>query len=655
MKEQAKEQKHWSRASAEHMYGITEWGNGYFSISESGEVTVNLKQENETRSLSLLDIAKGLQERGLKMPVLLRFSDILDDRIKFINESFLEAIRKAGYQGTYRGAYPVKVNQQQQVIEEITQFGKQYHHGLETGSKAELIAAMAYLDDPEAYIICNGYKDEEYIDLALRAASMGMQIIIVIEMPGETPLILDRAETLGIEPQIGIRMKPSTIAGGHWTHSGGDRSVFGLNTAQVINAVDYLKEAGKLSSLRLLHYHLGSQIPNIRDIRTGASEAARFYAGLVKEGAPMGLLDIGGGLAIDYDGSQTNTGSSRNYTIQEYCDDIVEVVMEVCGQSDVAHPVIISESGRALVAYYSVLLLNILDNNNFDSHSVPEEIPDELLPAVENLLYIRDTLNTRNIQECLNDLNYYRDEIRTKFLYGTVSMRERAAAEQIYWAVLSQIYAMTNSSGSSPGSGHDSYISPELQNLDQDLSDIYYGNFSLFQSLPDVWAIDQLLPIMPVHKLNEQPERRAILADITCDCDGKIDNFIGSHQIMKTLPVHTLPENEDYILGVFLVGAYQETLGDLHNLLGDTNVVSVTFDRSSEAGILFHHELDGDTVSDVLSYVEYDPKELESKIRRKAEEAVRRGLITPYQRRKIITAYNAGMRGYTYYETDQED
>ncbi|MCF7944448.1 MAG: biosynthetic arginine decarboxylase, partial [Spirochaetia bacterium] len=403
---------------------------------------------------------------------------------------------------------------------------------------------------------------------------------------------------------------------------------------------------GKLYTLTLLHYHLGSQIPNIRDIRNGASEAARFYVGLVKEGAPMGLLDIGGGLAIDYDGSHTNTGSSRNYTDQEYCDDIVEVVMEVCEQSDTEHPVIISESGRALVGYYSVLLMNILDNNSFDSSSIPEKIPDELLPAVENLLYVQETLNTRNIQECLNDLNYYRDEIRTKFLYGSVSMRERAMAEQIYWAILSKIHRMT--------AGTD-LIPAELQNLEQELSDIYYGNFSLFQSLPDVWAIDQLLPIMPIHKLDEEPDRRAILADITCDCDGKIDTFIGNHQILKSLPVHTIPEQEDYIMGVFLVGAYQETLGDLHNLLGDTNVVSVTFDSGRDDGIMFHHELDGDTVSDVLSYVEYDPKNLEAKIRKKAEAAVREGRITPYQRRKIITAYNAGLRGYTYYETDQED
>ncbi len=634
----------WTASDAESLYRIREWGNGYFHVEDTGEVHVKLNRDNQASSISLMKIAKGLQERGLKLPVLLRFSDILDDRIRFINETFLQSIKDAGYKGTYRGVYPIKVNQQQQVIEEITHFGRQYHHGLETGSKAELIAALAYIDDPGAYVICNGYKDEEYIDLALRGRSLGIQTVLVIEMPSETEVIIERARELGIDPIIGIRMKPSTTAGGHWTESGGDRSVFGLNTTQVISAVDKLKNEGMLHCLKLLHYHLGSQIPNIHSIRIGATEAARFYTGLVHEGAPMGLLDIGGGLAVDYDGSSTNTGSSRNYSMKEYCDDIVEVVMGNCNEAGVEHPVIISESGRALVAYYSVLLLNVLDTNTFGSNSSPEEIPEDLRGAVENLLYVKRTLNDKNAQECLNDLNYYREEIRTKFLYGSVNMRERALAEHMYWSIMADIYEISR--------GKD-YVPPELKNLEHQLSDIYYGNFSVFQSLPDVWAIDQLFPIMPIHYLLHKPERNAILADITCDCDGKIDKFIGRSEIRYTLPLHTPPDDEDYILGVFLVGAYQETLGDLHNLLGDTNVVSVTYDEHGSA--VLHHELDGDTVADVLSYVEYDPKKLEALVRMKAETAVREGKITPQQRRKIITAYNAGLRGYTYYETDQED
>lgn len=630
----------WSIADAANLYQIDEWGNGYFHISSEGEVEVKLKGSSPNSSISLLKIAKGLQERGMKLPVLLRFSNILDDRIQHINESFLASIKQAGYRGTYRGVYPIKVNQQQQVVEEICQFGKQYHHGLETGSKAELIAALANIDDDQAYVICNGYKDEEYIDLALRGLSMGVQTVLVIEMPGEVEIIVQRSKELGIKPNIGIRMKPSTVASGHWTDSGGDRSVFGLNTTQVISVIDHLKEVEMLDCLKLLHYHLGSQIPNIRDIRSGATEAARFYAGLVEEGAPMGLLDIGGGLAIDYDGSHSNSSNSRNYTTKEYSDDIVEEIMAICGERNIEHPTLLSESGRALVSYYSVLLLNILDTNIFwDGKPGKEEYDASLLPALDNLLYVRTMLNENTAQECLNDLNYYREEIRNKFLYGKVNMRERAAAEHLYWSIVAEIHRKYGKQHSVT----------EIRDLEHQLSDIYYGNFSLFQSLPDVWAIDQLFPIMPIHMLEQKPDRNAVLSDITCDSEGKIDRFIGKK---NTLAVHTPPIDEDYILGVFLVGAYQETLGDLHNLLGDTNVVSVTFE---DGKFSLHNELEGDTVADVLSYVEYDPKRLEAMIRTKAEKAVQEGRITALERRKIISAYTAGLRGYTYYETDLEE
>jgi len=635
--------ENWNIHDAEKLYRINDWGNGYFHISETGEVEVRLKDKSPQSSISLLSIAKGLQERGLKLPVLLRFSNILDDRIQHINESFLHAIQDAGYQGTYRGVYPIKVNQQQQVVEEICKYGQQYHHGLETGSKAELIIALAHIDDPEAYIICNGYKDEEYIDLALKGLQLGINTVLVVEMPGEVGIILQRSRALGIKPNIGLRMKPSTMASGHWTDSGGDRSVFGLNTTQVIQVVDRLRKENMLDCLKLLHYHLGSQIPNIHDIRVGATEAARFYAGLVQEGAPMGLLDIGGGLAIDYDGSHSNSPNSRNYTTKEYCDDVVEEIMTICKEEKISHPTIISESGRALVSYYSVLLMNILDTNVFwDGKNGEEVVYDQMLmPALENLLYVRTMLNEKNAQECLNDLNYYREEIRNKFLYGKVNMRERAAAEHVYWSIVAEIQQKY-------GDIH----AAEIQKLEHQLSDIYYGNFSLFQSLPDVWAIDQLFPIMPIHRLETKPDRKAVLSDITCDSEGKIDKFITSKGVSDTLALHTPKEDEDYILGVFLVGAYQETLGDLHNLLGDTNVVSVTYE---DGNFSLHNELEGDTVADVLSYVEYEPKRLETMIRTKAEKAVQEGRITVQERRRLISAYTAGLRGYTYYETDQEE
>lgn len=635
--------ENWNIHDAEKLYRINDWGNGYFHISETGEVEVRLKDKSPQSSISLLSIAKGLQERGLKLPVLLRFSNILDDRIQHINESFLHAIQDAGYQGTYRGVYPIKVNQQQQVVEEICKYGQQYHHGLETGSKAELIIALAHIDDPEAYVICNGYKDEEYIDLALKGLQLGINTVLVVEMPGEVGIILQRSRALGIKPNIGLRMKPSTMASGHWTDSGGDRSVFGLNTTQVIQVVDRLRKENMLDCLKLLHYHLGSQIPNIHDIRVGATEAARFYAGLVQEGAPMGLLDIGGGLAIDYDGSHSNSSNSRNYSTKEYCDDVVEEIMTICKEEKISHPTLISESGRALVSYYSVLLMNILDTNVFwDGKSGEEVVYDQtLMPALENLLYVRTMLNEKNAQECLNDLNYYREEIRNKFLYGKVNMRERAAAEHVYWSIVAEIQQKY-------GDIH----ATEIQKLEHQLSDIYYGNFSLFQSLPDVWAIDQLFPIMPIHRLETKPDRKAVLSDITCDSEGKIDKFITSKGVSDTLALHTPKEDEDYILGVFLVGAYQETLGDLHNLLGDTNVVSITYE---DGNFSLHNELEGDTVADVLSYVEYEPKRLETMIRTKAEKAVQEGRITVQERRRIISAYTAGLRGYTYYETDQEE
>lgn len=586
-----------------------------------------------------MDIVSGLKERGMDMPVLLRFSDLLDSRITAINESFRKAIKESGYKGEFRGVYPIKVNQQQQVIEEVTGFGARYHHGLEAGSKAELIAALAYMHDPEAFIVCNGYKDEEFIDLALYGLKMGLKPVLVVEMPGELGLILERAEKMNVQPLIGVRVRLSSRAGGHWTDSGGDRSMFGLNPSQIIDIVDTLKEKDMLGSLQLLHYHLGSQLPNIRDIRNGISEACRFYIDLVKEGAPMGILDIGGGLAVDYDGSNTNFGSSCNYSINEYCADIVEVIISCLDGTDIPHPTIISESGRATVAYYSVLLFNILDVSKFHSHGLPDKLEKNDSEFLHNLMEVHTSISAKNVQECFHDAIYYRDEVRSRFMHGTISLRERALAEQMFWSILGKIAKEVKGR---------KYIPDELQNLDDALADVYYGNFSVFQSLPDAWAIEQLFPIMPIHRLSEAPDKLGILADITCDCDGKIDRFIDLHDVRKSLPLHTFSENEDYILGAFLVGAYQETLGDLHNLMGDTNVVSVRFNKGGD--IDFTREIVGDTVADVLSYVEYEPKEMIDRVRKLAEKSVRDRRINPAQRREILEAYQAGMRGYTYYE-----
>ncbi|MBU0676681.1 MAG: biosynthetic arginine decarboxylase [Verrucomicrobia bacterium] len=629
----------WTVADSTDLYGIGSWSQGYFRISKDGDVVADLANGDRTREVGFADIVSGLKERGLALPVLLRFGGILDSRISLLNEKFAKAMRELGYQGAYRGVYPIKVNQQQQVLEEITRFGRRYHHGLEAGSKAELIAALAYLHDPEAFIICNGYKDEEFIDLALYATQMGLRTILVVEMSGELPLIMKRAEELGIEPCIGVRVKLATRGSGHWIESGGDRSVFGLNTAQIIDVVDHLKESGKLHCLKLLHYHVGSQIPNVRTLRSAASEATRVYVDLVKEGAPMEILNIGGGLAVDYDGSQTNFEASSNYSVEEYCADIVDEVMTGCDEENVPHPTLISESGRALVAYYSVLLFNILDATRFQTHNPPETLPEESHEMLLNLREVRGNLSTKNVQECYNDAVYYRDEIRGLFLRGILSLRERALGEQMFWDIMSAISREVKKL---------KYVPEDLQELDAALADIYYGNFSLFQSIPDSWAIDQLFPIMPVHRLNERPTRNAVLADITCDCDGKIDRFIDLHDVKRSLLLHELTDGADYVLGVFLVGAYQETLGDLHNLFGDTNVVSIGIDEAGE--LEYEREIHGDSVADVLSYVEYEPRDLKDGFRQLAEQAVRAGTISPKERRTIMQAYEEGLRGYTYFE-----
>jgi arginine decarboxylase len=569
---------------------------------------------------------------------LLRFADILSSRIIQLNECFNNAIRDYHYKGVYRGVYPIKVNQQKQVVSEIVEFGRPFHHGLEAGSKAELLSAIAFTEDPEALIICNGYKDEEFIDLALNALKMGQQTILVIERQEELQIILDRAAQKGIKPRLGVRVKLASRIGGHWDSSGGDRSMFGINAAQVIEIIDRLRNVNMLDCMQMLHFHLGSQICNIRKIRSALREACRVYAEMASEGAAMGMINIGGGLAVDYDGSHTNFASSRNYTEQEYAADVVEAVMNVANEAGIPHPTIISESGRALVAYHSVLVFNVLGSSQFEPPGNTEKIPEKYNNMLNNLLDVRNSLSTKNLQECYHDAVYYRDEIRSLFEHGNLSLRERAFAENMFWDIICKIASESKER---------KYIPEELQGVETAIADLYYCNFSVFQSLPDSWAIDQLFPVMPIHRLNEMPTRQATLADITCDSDGKIDRFIDLHDVKDTLPVHEL-RGEDYYLGVFLVGAYQETLGDLHNLMGDTNVLHV---RVGKDGLIeYAHEIAGDTVSDVLSYVEYDPRDMIDNVRNIAEQAVRDNRITPEERREIMSAYENGMRGYTYFE-----
>lgn len=628
----------WRVEDSVELYGINSWGAGYFDVSDKGDVVI-CPHGPRGPQVSIPEIIAGLHERGYDMPVLLRVENILDARIANIHDSFRKAIKNLNYTGSYRGVFPVKVNQQQQVVEKITQFGAKYHHGLEVGSKAELIAAISLMTDRKACVICNGYKDEEFIDLGLQALRLGFNVFFVLEMPSELEVLLERSKALGVRPNIGVRAKLSSKVGGHWTDSGGDRSTFGLSPAQIVDVVDALKASDMLDCFQLLHYHLGSQVSNIRDIRTGVMEGARLYVGLVQEGAPMGYLDLGGGLAVDYDGTHTNYISSRNYSLDEYCTDVVEAIMSILDEQGVPHPHIITESGRATVAYYSVLLFNILDVSVVEEVHLPESLPEDSPEPVRNLRETLAGISLRNLQECYNDAIYYRDEMRQMFFSGRVTLRQRTLAERFFWAIIMRIAQEKTRLKNVPR---------DLADIDVSLADIYYGNFSVFQSLPDSWAIDQIFPIMPVHRLKEFPSRQAIISDITCDSDGRIDHFIDPQGVKPTLDLHPLRDGEEYYLGVFLVGAYQETLGDLHNLMGDTNVVSI---RVAEDGTYeYTREIRGDSVADILSYVEYEPRRILEDLRSTAEQAVRQGRISPSERFAIMQAFEDGLRGYTYFE-----
>jgi arginine decarboxylase len=629
----------WTRQDATSYYGIDRWGAGYFSIGENGDVIVTPDGADQGPSISLFDVAKEIETRGLSMPVLLRIENILGSQIKLLHDTFNKVIREYEYKGNYQGVFPIKVNQQEQVVEAISQFGREYNHGLEAGSKSELIAAISMLQNRDACLICNGYKDEEFIDLGLFAGKMGFQVFFVIEIISELDLIIERAKFHKFKPIIGLRMKLATQADGKWNGSGGDASVFGLSMSHSITVVDRLKAEGMLDCLQLLHYHIGSQIPNISDIRAGAMEASRLYEELVLEGAPMGYLDLGGGLGVDYDGSNSNSHSSRNYSTEEYCCDIVESIVSVLDKNKIPHPTIITESGRAIVAYYSVLLFNVLDVSAFDPAPLPQELPQIDNDLLKNLQITYDSISSKTIQECANDVLFYRSQARQLFKHGQISLRERALTENLVQRILIKISEMARDLP---------HVPKDIQKINELVYDIYYGNFSLFQSLPDVWAIDQILPVMPIHRLVEEPTRAAIIADITCDCDGKIDRFPDIDQQKTSLKLHPLKNEEEYYLGVFLVGAYQETLGDLHNLFGDTNVVSINV--NADNSYKFIRELDGDSVGDVLNYVEYDLRAMKNRLKEMAEDAISLGYINARERRNILALFDEGLRGYTYYE-----
>ena len=634
--------RRWTAADANDTYNIPRWGCGYFGVNDHGNLIVTPRGPAEgAGAIDMKELIDELVARGIQLPILLRFSDILRARIELLCGAFNNAIREYGYGGQYRGVYPIKVNQNRTVVEEIIEFGRPFHYGLEAGSKPELLAIMAIHQDDEALIICNGYKDEEYVETALLASKLGRNVILVVEKPSELALIRQLGERTGVRPRIGIRSRLSARGAGHWEASGGDRSKFGLSGRDLLNAVGYLREHGLLDTFELLHFHLGSQISSIRSVKDALREAAQIYVNLVKAGASLRYLDVGGGLGIDYDGSNTNFASSLNYTLQEYANDIVFGVMEVCDHEQVPHPTLVSESGRATVAHHAVLIVEALGVAEFSVGKLPRQLPVDAELPLKHLFETCREVSRKNLLESYHDAMSYRDECLSLFNLGHLSLDNRGLAEDLFWATCQKILKITRTLPQVP---------EDLEGLERSLADTYFCNFSVFQSLPDSWAIDQLFPILPIHRLREEPSNRAVIADITCDSDGKIDHFIDRRDVKSVIELHPLLPDTPYYLGAFLVGAYQEILGDLHNLFGDTNTVHVSLD--AEEGYSIDGVVTGDSVADVLRYVRYNRGDLVARVRQAAEAALRAKRMTLEESRLLVRRYEEGLSGYTYLEQD---
>ncbi len=626
----------WSIAEAGELYDVSRWGKGYFSVGQNGNVWVHPDKE-PSRGIDLKELVDNLQLRGISLPLLIRFGEILQHRLGEMHAAFQTAITEQGYKGSYCCVYPIKVNQQRQVVEEVFKYGRPYRFGLEAGSKPELLAVLAIADN-ETPIICNGFKDDEYIEMAMLSKKIGRQIIPVVEKYTELDLILKHSARVGVRPVIGLRIKLASRGSGRWKSSGGYRSKFGLTVTEGLRALEQLKACGMEDCLQLLHFHLGSQITNIRQIKAAVIEAARVYVELKRAGAGLNYMDVGGGLGIDYDGSQTDFESSVNYTLQEYANDVVHHIQNVCDEAEVAHPIIISESGRAVAAYHSVLVFNVLGVTGFgDTDSLPE-ITDEVEQPLIDLRETMKGLSNKNLLESFHDAQQALDSALNLFSLGYLPLQQRSTAESMYWQICRNIQKL--------GKQLD-YFPEELEGLDTLLSDTYFCNFSLFQSMPDSWAVKQLFPIMPIHRLQEEPFRHGILGDISCDSDGKVDQFIDRRDVKKTLPLHAF-NGEPYYLGAFLVGAYQEILGDLHNLFGDTNAVHVRLDGNGS--VVLEAVIRGDTVREVLDYVQFKTPALLEQFRTDVEAAVREGRIGYEESGSLLRFYEEGLNGYTYLE-----
>ncbi len=626
------------------LYNVDRWSDGYFTINSRGNIAA-LPTRSPDRQIDLYELIEEVRSRGLKFPLVIRFQDLLRDRVCTINRSFGSAIEESGYGNCYRGVFPIKVNQLREVVEEILDAGAPFHLGVEAGSKPELMAALAIHSDPESLIICNGYKDSEFIRTALLGRKLGKQVILVVEKLEELHQVLQLSQKMGVEPHIGIRVRLQSKGAGKWATSGGANAKFGLSTADLVTACDILNQAGKSGTLKLLHFHVGSQVPDIGTIKQAVREAARFYAKLQKMGFQLVYLDVGGGLGVDYDGSKTTFDSSTNYTLNEYARDIVYNIMEVCDSEEVAHPIIVSESGRATVAHHSVLIVEAFGSIEKTSQATVRATTEDP-KLVEQILEIRDHLSRKNRLENLHDAQQIRDQAQAMFDLGLLDLRAKAKIETVYWEIAAWI--VENFHGMR-------YIPEEVKEMETTLGDQFICNFSVFQSLPDHWALGQLFPVLPIHRLNELPERNGTLVDITCDSDGKVSKFIDLHDVKETLPMHRFRPGEPYFLGFFLVGAYQDIMGDLHNLFGRVNEIHVFMDEDEECGYYIEETLPGSTIGQVLSLTQWDINGLTRSMKTQIDAAIKNDKLKPNEGMRLLNEYERSFSSYTYLTFDNDD
>ena len=630
--------KTWSIADSLKLYHIENWGDQYFSINPAGHLTVHPKGA-EGLGVDLKTIVDEIRKEGLRLPVLIRFQDLIRHRVVTLNETFRKVIAEFGYQGHYQGVYPIKVNQMREVVEEIIDAGKCYNFGLEAGSKAELAAVIAMNTNSRALIICNGYKDYSFIKMALMGLKLGKRVLIVIEKLSELYQVVSVAQELGVKPFLGVRARLSSKGSGRWESSGGEDAKFGLTTSELLHAISFLKEKALESSFKLLHFHIGSQVTNIKMINDAVKEATRIYAKLMKMGLDLEFLDVGGGLGVDYDGSRTSFESSTNYSLTEYIRDVVYSIQEVCASEKVREPHIVSESGRALVAHHSVLIVDVIDH--IEMGAAPANLVETVdeNAVVKEMRYLSQQFSAKNLLEHFHDALQRKEEAVSMFNLGFLSLEDRAKVESLFWQICRVVYK--NAKGLK-------YVPDEIEALSKSIADQYLCNFSLFQSVPDHWAIQHLFPIVPIHRHDEKPTREAMLVDITCDSDGKICKFIDLRGIKDTLSLHALKQEESYYLGIFLMGAYQDIMGDLHNLFGRVNEVHIFLDETETGGYYIEEVIEGNTIGKVLSWIQYIASDLEKRVKEQIDARVKEGQMKPREGVEFQKFYEDLLKSYTY-------